>query len=277
MINKIGIRAHDYGKREAEELFSLISQDGYKTIQLALKKAFVDADDLIAVLNQDYALVISQKLKIYDIRVSVLGAYLNYVGRDINQRESNMTILKKHFKIANTLGCRVVGTETGSLNDNYTPHEDNHSEEAYLLFKDVVEEALVSAQEYDTVFAVEAVSHHIIHSPKSMCRLISEVNHERLKVIFDISNLMTMENWKDQDDIMRNAFRLLGEHIVVVHMKDFDFVNGEKVILPLGEGKLNIDLLMSLVKKSQASIDVLGENVPVEKLKSTYALLEQYA
>ena len=179
--------------------------------------------------------------------------------------------------IANTLGCRVVGTETGSLNDNYKPHEDNHSEESYIVFKDIIEKALMSAQQYDTVLAVEAVSHHIIHSLKSMCRLISEINHDRLKVIFDISNLMTIENWKYQDDIMRTAFRLLGEHIIVVHMKDFDFIHGEKVILPLGEGKLNIDLLMSLVKKSQASIDVLGENVPFEKLKSTYTLLEKYA
>jgi len=276
MLNNIGVRAHDYGKSTIEDLAVRIKRDGYKTTQLALKKALIDSDKLESVLNKAYSKKINRVVTKAGIETSVLGAYLNYAGLDDTRRSYNIIILKKHIEIAKTLGCRMVGTETGSLNDDYSPHDENHGEAAYLRFKEVIEEAVNLADKEGIYLAVEAVSHHIIHTPERMNRLVRDINKDCLKVIFDISNLMTEDNWKEQEEIMSQAFRLLADKILVVHVKDFDFIDGKKVIVPLGQGKLNLDFLMEEVKKSSEKIDLLGENVREDKLKETYDIIASY-
>lgn len=276
MIGKIGCRAHDYGRYSVRELVEYIKKDGYETMQLAFKKALIDVEDLKAFLTKDNIELVGKSLKEGSLDVSVLGAYLNYAGMDDKKRDENLDILKKHIELAPLLGCRMVGTETGSLNDEYKSHPDNHGDMAYQRFKDAVIEVMPLAEKADTFFAVEAVSSHIIHTPKRMHQLIKDVDDKRLKVIFDISNLMTIDNYMEQDNMLKEMFELLEEEILVVHVKDFDFVDGEKVILPLGEGKLNVELLVELVKKSSVKVDLLSENVEKDKLTSTYLKLAKY-
>ena len=41
---KIGVRAHDYGKMEIEDLARTLHETGYECAQLALPKAFIGID-----------------------------------------------------------------------------------------------------------------------------------------------------------------------------------------------------------------------------------------
>jgi L-ribulose-5-phosphate 3-epimerase len=266
MIGKIGCRAHDYGVLTIEQLCEGIQQDGYTTMQLALKKALIEIPDYE---------VIAQVLKEHNLSVSVLGAYLNYSGLNDERRNENIETLKAQFKTAKILQATMVGTETGSLDDEYRHHEDNTSELAYQRFKEAVIQVLPMAAEQNVFFAVEAVSDHIIRTPKQLHRLVNEVNDPYLKVIFDISNLMTFENFLDQESILNEAFNLLEGFIRVIHVKDFDFVDGKKMIKPLGEGKLKLELLLTLVKQSRYTIDILAEDVERDKLRQTCNYLNE--
>ncbi len=276
MYGKIGCRAHDYGKHNIRDLADKIKADGYQTMQLALKKALVDVEDLKDFLTKEKAMALAKCISEANLEVCVLGAYLNYAGLNDAKRDDQLDILKGHLKIAKTLGCRMVGTETGSLDEEYKEHPENHGPLAFERFKAAILEVLPLAEREDTYLAVEAVSHHIIHTPERMYQLLEAVQSDRLKVIFDISNLMTLENYNQQDVIMRRMFELMEEQILVVHVKDFDFVDNKKIILPLGEGKLNIELLMALVKKSPVRVDVLLEDVPKEALRASYIKLNEY-
>lgn len=267
MIGRVGCRAHDYGNDTIENLTQMMAEDGYKTTQLALKKAIEGVGNLQEALTEDRAEHIQTVMQASDVTVSVLGAYLNY-GHPMDEvRDDNIITLKKHLMVAKTMGARMVGTETGSLDAGYKAHPENHDEVAYIRFKDAMESVLQTAEAYDTLMAVEAVAHHIIHTPERMYRLIKDINHPRLKVIFDINNLITYENQYEQEALIHQMFDLLDEHILVVHVKDFDFVNGEKVIVPIGTGKLALNTLMDRVKKSTQTIDILAENVPTQYLK----------
>lgn len=276
MIRRIGCRAHDYGENFIEFLSEMMAEDGYETTQLALKKALADVTDLGDKLNGDYAGYIRRHMSEHDLDISVLGAYLNYAHPDELTQDMNLALLKGHIRIAEAIGARMVGTETGSLDENYKAHPDNHGEAAYIRFRDAIMKVMPLVAVSDTLMAVEAVSHHIIHTPKRMNRLVRDINHPALAVIFDISNLMTPDNLEQQDDIINEMFDLLEDRILVVHAKDFDFADGEKVILPLGQGQLNLDLLMNRVKASGQEIDVLAENVPKDHLISSYIKLNGY-
>ncbi len=276
MIRRIGCRAHDYGKDTIENLMAKIAGDGYQTTQLALKKALADVDDLTQKLNLDYAKKIQSAMSAKNVDVSVFGAYLNYAHPDEQVRQENLRILEGHISIAKKLGARMVGTETGSLDPGYKAHVDNHDEVAYERFRDAIKSVMPLVHEKDTWMAVEAVSHHIIHTPERMNRLVRDIEDDRLKVIFDISNIMTEDNWQDQAAIIKEMFDLLGDKIVVIHVKDFDFVDGEKVILPIGQGKLNFEALMDAAIASEVAIDVLAENIPQSHLKETVDILKNY-
>ena len=275
MFGKIGCRTHDYGQGTMAELATRISPDGYETMQLALKKALTDVEDLLSYLTDQNAEAIHKALEAQNLTVSVLGAYLNYAGTDGDLRGSRLDILKGHLKIAKTLGARMVGTETGSINDDYTWNDLNHGPDAFETFKASVTKVMPLTEEYDTYFAVEAVSTHIIHTPERMNALVRAVDHERLKVIFDISNLMTPENQHQQDDMIIEMFKLLGDKIWAVHVKDFDFEDGKKVIVPLGTGKLNIDLLLKQVSQSPEVVDMMAEDVRTPYLASSCALISK--
>jgi len=277
MIRRIGCRAHDYGRASIEELTSKMSGDGYKTTQLALKKALTNELHLGPKAEMKSISHIKEIMTMANMDIGVLGAYLNYAHPDSRIRQTNIEQLKQHLQIATSIGARMVGTETGSLNPDYKVHKDNHGPEAYLRFKEAIEEVMPIAGQMNTYMAVEAVAHHIIHGPSSMIQLIKGINNPRLKVIFDINNMMTYENVHKQEMMIHQMFDALEDQIWAVHVKDFDFVDGEKVIVPLGQGLLQLDVLMARVKKSGEEIDVLAENIQRERLTETATILSAYS
>lgn len=276
MLRKIGCRAHDYGTDTLVNLGKMIQGDGYQTIQLALKKALIDVNEVEEGLNEQYANLVCDSLKEQGIDVSVLGIYLNYAHPDHQELDYYLSLFKKHIKLANDFGCRVVGTETGSLDPNYKPHIMNHGEEGYKRFRNSIESLLPYAHKYHTFIAVEAVAHHIINTPTRMKRLIDDLKSPSLKVICDITNIINHDNYKQQDDLINEMFDLLEEQILVVHIKDFVFVNGKKKMVPLGKGILNIELLAKRIKESKQMIDVLVEDVKRKDLKNTFLEIKKY-
>ncbi len=275
MIRRRGCRAHDYGRASIETLVEQIRVDGYTTTQLALKKALIDVDDFGKVLNPEYASHIKKVMSKASVDISVLGAYLNYTHPDEMIRTQNIDILKGHIKIAKTMGARMVGTETGSLDMSYKPHPKNHGEEGFIRFQDAITQVLPVVDMMETYMAIEPVSHHIIHTPKRMFDFVKAVNHPRLKVIFDISNLMTKDNVDEQESMIHEMFDLMEQDILAVHVKDFDILHGEKVIVPLGQGRLIVETLMERVKKSPVKVDVLAENVERNLLHLTSEMLQE--
>jgi len=275
MIGQIGCRTHDYGRFSLEVLAKQMAEDGYKTTQLALKKALPGMENLEDKLTDQVAKAIKKGMADQNINISVLGAYLNYGHPEDKVRKDNLDLLKGHLKIAKKIGARMVGTETGSLDPGYKPHPDNHGEDAYLRFKDAILEVMPLAHRFDTYMAVEPVAHHIIHTPDRMDRLVKDIDDLRLQVIFDINNMLTPDNYQVQDQWIRQMFDVIGHKITVLHLKDFDIVDGKKVIVPLGEGLLNIELLIELAKNSAATVDLLVENIPTNLLKKTYEFMKE--
>lgn len=276
MIRRIGCRAHDYGGHSINQLSKLIVADGFRTTHLALKKALTNVDHLDHWLRPEFAGLIQGVTSEEGLDIAVLGAYLNYAHPNDNVRKHNIHLLESHIRIAKAMGARLVGTETGSLDEAYKYHPDNHSDQGFNRFKEAIEKVMPLVHACDTLMAVEGVAHHIIHTPKRLLRLIQEVDDPRLKVIFDINNLLTKDNWQDQEAIIHEAFDLLDGHIIAVHVKDFVFVDGEKKIVPIGHGDLALDTLMARVIESQSQIDVIAEDVPRAYLKSAYTSLATY-
>jgi sugar phosphate isomerase/epimerase len=275
MIRRIGVRAHDFGKNTIRDIAIAIGGMGFHTTQLALKKALAGVDDFSHVLNPETADSIKAALSDKNIDISVLGCYLNYGQKNSQSRLRNIEIFLKHIDLCADFGARMVGTETGSLNDDYSVHRDNNGEQAYRIFADSVEKMVEYAEQKNVIVAIEAVSKHIINTPVRMKRIVDDIASDNLVVIFDPVNLITPDNYKIRDDIIKEYFDLLGDKILAVHAKDFIIKDASVSVAAPGKGKLNFEFFLGLMKKTTQKADILLENIRPYDMAQSKSLIEE--
>ena len=89
---KIGVRAHDYGKREPEALAKVIHEHGWTCTQLALPRAISDItsfDDVpVATLDQ-----IRKNFENYGVEISVLSCYMDIGNPDNTVRNHAVKLI----------------------------------------------------------------------------------------------------------------------------------------------------------------------------------------
>ncbi|MFR4337240.1 MAG: hypothetical protein ACLT33_03520 [Lachnospira pectinoschiza] len=63
------------------------------------------------------------------VDIAIFGCYLN-LAILTGEAQEIVEKYKAHIRFASILGCGVVGTETGAVNEEYKYEPANHSEEA---------------------------------------------------------------------------------------------------------------------------------------------------
>jgi L-ribulose-5-phosphate 3-epimerase len=273
----IGLRAHDFGKLPVGELADKIQKSNISYIQLALPKAIAGIDDLHGSLNPGLASYLREVFYKRGIKISVLGCYLNYVHPDLEQRRKNIKIFKEHIRFARDFGCSVVGTETGSMNADYSFSFENETDKAIRIFYESLKELVEEAEKFGVFVGIEAVTTHVISTPIKMKHIIDEIKSNNLQVILDPVNLLNIENYQKQEQVMKESFDLFGDKIVIIHAKDFKTENGKFIQVAPGRGMLNYELLCSLIKEKKPHIEILMEEVnestvseSIEYIKTKY-------
>jgi L-ribulose-5-phosphate 3-epimerase len=272
----IGIRAHDFGKLPVEKLADKIQSKGISYIQLALTKAIAGIDDPTGILNPGLASYFRDVFYKRNIKISVLGCYLNYIHPDAEQRRKNIDLFKEHIRFARDFGCSVVGTETGSINADYSFSIENKSEKAFQMFYESLKELVEEAERFGVFVGIEGVTRHVITTPQRMKQMIDKINSNNLQVIFDPVNLLNMENYKNQDEVIKESFDLFGDRIVIIHAKDF-IIDDEKFkeVAP-GKGLLNYKLLCALINERKPYIEILMEETKESTLSESLNYIKKY-
>lgn len=270
---QIGLRAHDYGKKSAEELADTLSVFSPASIQLALAKAFSDPPVVPGGLSPGYARRIGNIFARKNIAIAVLGCYINPVHPDPDQRENMLRRFEDHLRFARDFGCSMVGTETGSCNPDCSWHPDTEKPEIFELFCASIERLLNTAEKCGSIVAVEAVARqHTISTIELMAKLLNRFKSPALKVIYDPVNLLPVEGLSEpQAAFFERAFEAFGDHIVVVHAKDFRMEGGKKRgDLPAGTGELDYPALLNLLMRKKPGIDILLENSSPDTVRDIF-------
>ena len=271
----IGVRAHDFGNTNIEELAKIISSTKAKSIQLALAKALPDLNTGLGSLSPGLAVYIRDTLKKYDINISVLGCYINLIHPEPDKRKSLLDRFKEHIRYARDFGCSIVGTETGSLNADYSYNSENSGDKALGMIVESVSQLVEEAEKFGVFVAIEGVTKHSICSPERMKYVLDTINSNNLQVIFDPVNFLDENNYENQDEIIKKSFDLFGDKIAIIHSKDFVIKNGKMSTVPTGKGNLNYDLLIKLLKEQKPYIDVLLENSSNDTVVDCFSFLEK--
>lgn len=276
---RLGIRAHDIKKLPFESSIENIAENGFCCTQLALKKLIADFNVNREAMTPGMALYMKEVFSRNKVDVAVLGCYLNLANPDQLQLADIQKNYEAHIRFASLLGCGMVGTETGAVNVEYKYEPANHSEEALNIFIQNLKPIVSYAEKMGVIMAVEPVYKHIMCDIKRTRKVLDAIASPNLRVIFDATNVMSVDNYTRQDEIMEEAFDLLGDEIDVLHIKDF-IVSGSDIVsrpLTVGEGELNLALLLKLAKAKKPYIhmlleDSLPENALISKkyIEKTY-------
>lgn len=261
----IGGRTHDFGKLPVEELALKASKQGFSYIQLALAKAVAGIDTSLGKLSPGLGNYIRDTFKQQNVNIAVLGCYINPIHPDIEERRKHIEKFKEHIRFARDFGCSIIGTETGSLKVSGLPDYDNESEEVFEILIESLRELVKEAEKFGVIVAIEGGKNETVTTPQRMRRVLDLIPSNNLQVIYDPSNYISVSNCHNQDQIIKDAFELFGDRMVVFHAKDYVIENDKVKIVPAGTGKLNYELILRLLKERKPYIYILMEDI-----KETY-------
>ena len=277
---RLGIRAHDMEKVPFEQLVQNIAKKGFCCTQLALKKAITEFNVGREAMTPGMALYMRDLFEKNQVDIAVLGCYLNLANPDSMQLAQIQKNYEAHIRFASLLGCGMVGTETGAVNVEYKYEPANHTEEALNVFIRNLKPVVDYAEKMGVIMAVEPVHKHIMYDIKRTRKVLDAIASPNLRVIYDATNTMSVDNYKYQNEMMEEAFDLVGEEIDVLHVKDFIVKNNEIVSRPItvGEGELNLPLLLKKAKEKKPFIHMtLEDSIPENALVSKQYIEKVYA
>ena len=259
MTLTLGARAHDFGKLPADQLAEKIAAKGLTSVQLALAKAIDGINSDTGGLSPGLATRVRDAFQRHGVRIAVLGCYVNLVHPDPAERRQLLARFKEHLRFARDFGCSVVATETASLNADWSPHPDNGGETAFRTAIESIGELVAVAEKFGVFVCIEGVAHHVMSTPQRLRRMLDTITSPNLQVLFDPVNLLSKDNWQEQDRVIRESFDLFGDRIVIVHAKDFKLEAGVPKPEVIGRGRFDFALLASLLQARKSGIDVLLE------------------
>jgi len=262
----IGVRAHDYGKRSAADLFAVIAKDGWKTVQLAFPKA-VDGVGSFDDVTPQVVDETKSALAGNGIGIAVLGVYVDPSLIDRSKRKEQVRLLLQMMPHAKSLGAGCIGTET-SVRGEFA---DLRS--LYLS----LEELLPEAESLGVNIGIEPVHRHTLHTPELTGKMLRDFPSRNLRIIFDPLNLLTPDTIDEQNELWKRCIGSFGEYIAAIHIKgasrELDG-NGMLADVPFAASVLDHEALFALLKPIDAPI--LREGASPAEAAGDIAFIERY-
>ncbi len=250
---KIGTRGHDILTDNIDDIIAYCHKHQIDGLHLALYKSFA-ADFKDTKLMQSYL----EKLKTQNIEIFVHGAYFNMVHPTQTKVKDGLELFNTVAKYAKTTDCLYVGSETGSLNgDEWTLHENNHTKDTINASTKIIQKLVDDNP--DVKVLIEPVYDHIIFDLKNAQNVQQTVGAD---IILDLSNLLMKDNYTDYLNIFESALKMFANHIKILHLKNFNMIDGNKHYTRLDQGYLDYEKLISLLRK----YDLLDIPLVVEDL-----------
>lgn len=275
---QLGIRLHDVQKLPFEERVAAVRDGGFACGHLALAKFIDEFPTTDEALTPGLAMYIKNVFAKNQVDIAVLGCYLNLATPDREELAKTVHRYMAHIRFASWLGCGVVGTETGAPNTAYAFTPECGTEEALQLFIERLKPIVAYAESMGVVFAIEPVFRHIVCSPRRARRVLDEIQSPNLQIIFDPVNLLDLANYREREQIFREAIDLLGPDIAMVHLKDFRIEDGKMVSVGCGLGEMDYTEILQFMKERKPFIHATLEDTrPENNRQAREFILKKYA
>ena len=246
---KLCIRAHDLCVKGTENILNRLEQLGLDGVQMVCYKAYDTIPYTPGGITAETAAEIGRAFSEAGKTIPLVGAYFNPVHSDRGKAERCFEIFADYLRNCQAMGCHVVGSETGSFNDDkWTYHPRNRTEEALQTVVSTFSRLCDIASDCGSTVAMEGAAGHVCWDVDTLARARKMMNR-RTKVIFDLYNYMDESNQADYLQILDRGLDVFAGEILLFHMKDCILRNGEKPAqVPFGTGDLDIKAILRRIK-----------------------------
>ena len=178
----------------------------------------------------------------------------NMIHPDTKVRREGLRRLAVIAAACARLETKVITLCTGTRDrhDMWRAHPDNDTPAAWRDLLTSMTKALTTADKHDITLAIEPETANVVNTAHKARRLLNELRSPRLKIVLDPANLFRPSDVKRSDEILEDAFGLLGNDLVMAHAKELSF-EGHPGGLPLGSGLLDWERYLELLRNSQFS------------------------
>ena len=260
MRYSIGLRVHDSIPGTLKERAVFIRAQGFTCVHLALSKVLGKQMMEPGVLTPGLAEAV--KADLGGLAVAVLGCYLNLAEPDESLYPGIVRKYTAHLRFQRWLGAGMVGTETGHLPESIVRAEDvEQMDRAAGFYIERLKPVVENAEKLGAILAIEPVWHHSIRNARCARRMLDAIHSPNLGIIFDPVNLISAYHTDRAGDTVQEAIDLLGDEILMVHLKDW--IPGEEGKLPAvaaGTGRMNYDAVARFIREKKPGVQMTLEN-----------------
>lgn len=228
----------------------------------------------ISIDSRDEIAALVKAMAAADVVMAEGGAWRNLIAHDENQRRANLDYAVHQLALADELGARACVAFHGTvghagdpwqLSDNYDygPHPDNQSEAGFQRAVDTARYVIDAVKPKRAKFSLEMVPWLVTDTAENYLRLLKAIDRPQFGAHIDAVNMVISPRlYFNSGRMIREAFALLGPHIVSCHAKDIVMQGGPGTIsfhfdeVPPGEGNLDYAAYLG-------EIDRLGRDVPL--------------
>ncbi len=247
---KLCIRAHDLGVKGTEQILNRLRVLGIDGVQMVCYKAYEDVPYVPGGITADKAKSIRKAFAQAGALIPLIGAYFNPVHSDRQKAARCFDIFADYLRVSGDMGCRVVGSETGSFHDDkWIYHPRNRTEEALQTVVATFSRLCDIAQDFGATVAMEGAAGHVCWDVDTLNRAQKMMNRKNTRVIFDLYNYLDESNQEDYLSILEKGLDTFGDRILLFHMKDCVFRSGSRPEqVPFGTGEMNLEAVLQKIK-----------------------------
>lgn len=234
----LGIFAKTFPRPSLEETLDAVRAHGLGCVQFNMTCAGLPP------MPEEIPLELTERIRgemdKRNLTMAAVSGTFNMIHPDAEKRRDGLWRLGVLASACGRLGTPVITLCTGTRDplDMWRHHPDNDTPEAWQVLLASVERALEVAEEHGVTLAFEPEVNNVVDSAEKGRRLLDEIRSPRLKVVMDAANLFREGELPHADEILDEAFELLGENIVIAHAKD---VKNTGEVVAAGRGELDYD------------------------------------
>jgi sugar phosphate isomerase/epimerase len=270
----LGIFAKTFVRGSLPATLDAVVDSGLRTIQFNM--GLTGGSSLPDEIPAELAAHVRDEAALRELFMAAVSGTYNMAHPDPAVRADGARRLETVIAAAPALGTSVVTLCTGSRDaaDMWRRHPDNATPEAWRNMRASIEPALDVAEHHGVTLAFEPEHNNVVDSAVAGRRLIDELASPHLKVVIDGANLFSGGDLDRQADTLREAFDLLGDHLVLAHAKD---VRDDGTIVAAGQGDLDYDLYLGLLAQHTRSVPVVLHGLAEDEIPDSVAYVRAAA
>ncbi len=272
---KLMVRAHDLGIKGANNINKRLNELDLDGVQLVMYKSIDGISYSPNQLTHIQAKEISDLIKQGGKEIAMIGAYFNPVHPNSDKINNGIAVFKDYISLANDIGCKYIGSETGSYNgDPWIYHPMNHSEEAIDRVVNTFKELAEFAESYGVSVAIEGAFGHVCHTPERLLEAAERIGKQNIRFVFDLYNYLDISNVDNAYTILDEGISLLGDRILLFHIKDFVIEGNKLKQCGVGKGILDFDRILNKIYQSNRNAILVLEGTIGDDLSFAVSYLK---